>query len=115
VAIFLTENTSILGRNQVGWHGDHGGPSWNAEHIPLIISGPGVRQNVHSGYPATLYDVAPTVLALLGVAPRGMDGVELADGLIRASPEALDAQTARGAELEPIVQALKAQSHQDGP
>lgn len=115
VAIFLTENTSILGRNQTSWHGDHGGPSWNAEHIPLIISGPGMRENVHSGYPATLYDVAPTVLSLLGVTPRGMDGVELADGMILPSQSAEDQQAARGALLQPVVDALRAQSRQDGP
>ena len=35
VVMFLTENTSIVGRNETNWRGDHGGASWNAEHIPL--------------------------------------------------------------------------------
>jgi arylsulfatase A-like enzyme len=114
VVIFLRENASILGRNQVGWRGDHGGPSWNAEHIPLVLSGPGVRQGASSSYPATLCDVAPTILSLLGVAPRGMDGVTLADALINADAASAASQDRRGAQLEPIVAALRSQSRRDG-
>jgi len=114
VAIFLRENASILGRNQMGWRGDHGGPSWNAEHIPLIFSGPGVRQGATSRYPATLYDVAPTILSLLGVRPQGMDGVTLTDALINSDAASAAAQDKRGAQLEPIVSALRSQSRRDG-
>lgn len=114
VAIFLADNTSILGRNQVGWRGDHGGPSWNAEHIPLIIAGPGVRHDATSHYPATLYDVAPTILALLGIQPAGMDGVVLADALSNADDGTVSLQRARGNQLQPLVQALIAQSRHDG-
>jgi hypothetical protein len=115
VVIFLAENTSIHGRNQTGWKGDHGGASWNAEHIPLILSGPGIRHGVKSRYPATLYDVAPTILALLGVQPVGMDGVVLADALTDVADSAVTVQQARGAQLQPFVQALMAQSRRDGP
>jgi arylsulfatase A-like enzyme len=114
VVIFLRENASILGRNQVGWRGDHGGPSWNAEHIPLIISGPGVREGVSSSYPATIYDIAPTILSLLGVSPLGMDGVTLTDALINADAASAAAQDKRGAQLQPIVAALRSQSRRDG-
>jgi hypothetical protein len=115
VVLFLRENASIAGRNQVGWRGDHGGPSWNAEHIPLIISGPGVRHDVKSTYPATLYDVAPTILTLLGIAPQGMDGVPLEDGMSEPDLSLVDSQTKRGQLLTPIVQALQLQSARDGP
>ncbi|MGI8827018.1 MAG: alkaline phosphatase family protein [Chloroflexota bacterium] len=114
VVLFLTENTGISGRNQVGWRGDHGGPSWNAEHIPLVLSGPGVRMDVTSSYPATLYDVAPTVLSLLGVQPRGMDGVTLDDALTNPDDAGVAAQQNRARNLDGIVQALIARSQQDG-
>jgi hypothetical protein len=114
VVIFLRENASILGRNQVGWRGDHGGPSWNAEHIPLVISGPGVRQGVRSSYPATLYDITPTILSLLGVRPQGMDGVILTDALINSGTVSAVNQDKRGAQLQPIVSALRSQSRRDG-
>ncbi|GAC1629303.1 MAG: hypothetical protein NVS4B2_11280 [Chloroflexota bacterium] len=115
VVIFLKENSGISGRLQVGWRGDHGGASWNAQHVPLILSGPGVRQNVKSSYPATLYDVAPTILSLLGIAPRGMDGVVLNDALTAPDVANDKVQQERGAQLTPYVQALIEQSHTDGP
>lgn len=114
VVVFMTENTGISGRNQIGWRGDHGGPTWNAEHIPLLLSGPGVRQGVTSPYPATLYDVAPTVLSLLGVAPQGMDGVTLEDALSNPDDVGGQAQAQRGAQLAPYVNALKDESRRDG-
>ena len=114
VAIMLRENASIHGRNQTGWRGDHGGPSWNAEHIPLIIAGPGVRHDVRSWYPATIYDIAPTILSVLGIAPRGMDGVVLTDALLNPDPSSSAAQDARGAQLLPLVRALIRQSRLDG-
>lgn len=114
VVLLLAENTSIVGRNETNWKGDHGGASWNAEHIPLILSGPGVRQGIHSAYPATIYDVAPTILALLQAQWNGMDGMPLYDAFTAPDASGADAQAARGAQLEPIVQAIRLQSHQDG-
>jgi arylsulfatase A-like enzyme len=115
VITFLAENTSIVGRNETNWRGDHGGPSWNSEHIPLILSGPGVRQGIHSAFPATIYDIAPTVLALLQAPWTGMDGVPLYDAFTAPDVVGSNAQLAVGAQREPYVQALRLQSHQDGP
>jgi hypothetical protein len=65
--------------------GNHGGLSWRTQHIPLVISGPGVR-HAFSEFPAQLVDVAPTVERLLGYAvPSGVDGLVLADALRFAS------------------------------
>jgi arylsulfatase A-like enzyme len=114
VVLFLRENASIVGRNETTWRGDHGGPSWNSEHIPLILSGPGVRHDVTSDYPATLYDVAPTILTLLGVNPQGMDGVPLADAMSDPDLSLAAAQQKRGLQLTSIVQALREQSSRDG-
>jgi arylsulfatase A-like enzyme len=113
--MFLAENTSIVGRNETNWRGDHGGASWNSEHIPLILSGPGVRQGIHSAFPATIYDVAPTVLALLQAPSTGMDGVPLYDAFTAPDVAGSNDQVAIGAQRVPFVQALRLQSHQDGP
>lgn len=115
VVMFLKENTSIEGRNETNWRGDHGGPTWNSEHIPLILSGPGVRQGIHSSYPATLYDIAPTILALLGAQWSGMDGAPLYDAFTAPDTAGADAQSAQAAQRQALVSALRLQSQRDGP
>jgi arylsulfatase A-like enzyme len=63
--------------------GNHGGLSWRVQHIPLVLSGPGIRHGA-SSYPAKLVDIAPTVERLLGLpVPAAVDGVALADALSR--------------------------------
>ncbi len=53
--------------------------------VPLILAGPGVAAGVLHR-PATLLDVAPTILALLGIdAPDGFQGRDLSP-LLRQSP-----------------------------
>ena len=72
---------------QIGksFKGMHGGFSWKAQHIPLVISGPGVPHGV-SGYPAKLVDIAPTIETLLGLpVPSGVDGVVLSPALAHAT------------------------------
>jgi arylsulfatase A-like enzyme len=115
VVMFLAENTSITGRNETNWRGDHGGASWNAEHIPLILSGPGVRQGIHSSYPATIYDIAPTILALSQAPWTGMDGMPLYDAFTAPDVAGAAAQAALDPQRQSMVAALKLQSHQDGP
>jgi Type I phosphodiesterase / nucleotide pyrophosphatase len=115
VVIVLRENAAVVGRNEHGWLGDHGGPSWNAEHIPLILSGPGVRVNVRLPYPAAIYDITPTILRLIGAQPVGMDGVVLSDCLTDPLESDTTTQQQRGSVLHPVVDALKRQSVQDGP
>lgn len=49
--------------------------------IPMLISGPGLEPR-HVPWPASLVDVAPTLLELVGVpVPPGLDGVSLAPPL----------------------------------
>jgi hypothetical protein len=61
--------------------GNHGGFSWRVQHIPLVISGPGVRHGI-SAFPAQLVDIAPTIERLLNLPiPSAVDGVVLADSL----------------------------------
>ncbi|MGH2441610.1 MAG: alkaline phosphatase family protein, partial [Chloroflexota bacterium] len=70
------ENT--IGTVDTHAHGDHGGLNWGAQHIPLIISGPGVQAGVSSDAPARLMDIAPTILRLLNLPVHDMDGIVLA-------------------------------------
>ncbi|HEX8917041.1 MAG TPA: alkaline phosphatase family protein [Chloroflexota bacterium] len=95
------------------WKADHGGATWQSQHIPLIFSGPGIRKGAVVGGPAQLDDVAPTLLQDMGVNPAGMEGHVLTDAL--ASSSAAD-QQARNAEIKgltPIIQSLAAQQKRD--
>jgi len=95
------------------WKADHGGNSWESQHIPLILAGPGIRQGVVTSAPVELQDVAPTVLTAMGVAPTGMDGQPLADALSHASPAVQKASAAKAQWLAPITAAIQAQSNTD--
>ncbi len=58
--------------------------------VPMILRGPGVPAGRHVEAPASLVDITPTVLSLMGVAPAtDVDGVDLS--LAWRAPEALDA------------------------
>lgn len=90
VVAAFRENT--IGEPAKTAHGDHGGLNWGAQHIPLVLAGPGVRPGVLSHAPARLMDVAPTVLRLLGLPSVNMDGLVLADALQNATADDIAAQ-----------------------
>jgi N-acetylglucosamine-6-sulfatase len=47
-------------------------------HLPLLIRGPGIKQNSHTGQLASVTDIAPTILELAGVTPdKSIDGESL--------------------------------------
>jgi predicted AlkP superfamily pyrophosphatase or phosphodiesterase len=102
------ENT--IGTKLSSAHGDHGGLNWGAQYVPLILSGPGIATGVVSHYPARLIDVAPTLLRLLGLAPRAMDGIILADALGAATAQEVAAQQSRWPSLLAHQTALLQQS-----
>lgn len=89
------------------WRAGHLGPQWPDQHIPLIISGPGVRRGRDSSYPARLVDVAPTVEHLLGAPTGKVDGIVLSDALQSPTSETEAAQKTRGAFLTPVVAAIR--------
>ena len=89
------------------WLQGHLGPQWGDQHIPLVISGPGVKHGARSNYPARLIDIAPTVENLLGVKSGGVDGGVLEDALARPHRGALRSQAQRGAAIMPMVRALE--------
>jgi hypothetical protein len=93
--------------------GSHDTVTWLSQHIPLIISGPGVKKGALLDSPARLVDIAPTVLTLMGVAPEHMDGIILADSLANPTTEQSTAQAQINVKLTPLVKALKVLSDAD--
>ncbi len=104
------ENT--IGRTYTQAYGDHGGLNWGAQHIPLVLSGPGVRSGAVSQYPARLIDVAPTVLRLLGLS-AAMDGAVLADALVDPAATEVSMQSGVAPQLTAYQDALMEQSTRD--
>lgn len=110
VVAFFTEEAASLPGGEAGWKGDHGGNSWQSQHIPLVISGPGVRRGYVASYPARLEDIAPTVLTLMGVPPAGMTGLPLADAMQHPSASLRRAQLTQSTVLRPVVASLQQES-----
>lgn len=114
VWVLYRENYSVVPRNVAGqWKGTHGGSTWKVQHVPLIISGPGVRKGVHSRFAARAVDIAPTIERLLGLPAIHRDGVILADALINPTKYETGPQRAITAELNADVGGLQRQSASD--
>lgn len=110
VVVAFAEGVGCEPGGQSRWRADHGGTSWEAQHIPLILSGPGVRSGQVSSYPARLIDIAPTVLQVMGASHKGMQGIPLADALDTPPPWTVQWQQAASKRLMPVVTALQQQS-----
>ncbi|HZU14450.1 MAG TPA: alkaline phosphatase family protein [Chloroflexota bacterium] len=111
--IVLSYPENMISRAAADRHGEHGGATWGAQHVPLVISGPGVRRNFTSPFPARLMDVAPTVFALLGLNPHRMDGLVLADALQHPHPAQLALQDVHAPLLIAHQKAVIAQATLD--
>jgi len=111
IALSFEENT--ITRVYTGSHGEHGGATWGVQGVPLVIAGPGVRAGARSQFAARLMDIAPTVLTLLGIDPVNMDGVVLADALVRPTDAQLQAQDTVASPLTAYQQAIIARSQAD--
>jgi arylsulfatase A-like enzyme len=110
VVVLFTEGTGCEPGGQLHWKADHGGTSWEAQHIPLILAGPGVRSGHVSFFPARLIDVAPTVLQLMGASFKGMQGIPLADALNAPPRRTVQGQLAASKRLMPVATALQQES-----
>jgi hypothetical protein len=110
VVAFCTENAAFVKHGAESWKGNHGGGSWESQHMPLLFAGPGFAHGVISRAPARLEDVAPTALSALGVTSTGMEGSVLADALGTPTSVQTANQTTLNRELGPVVNALAAQS-----
>ncbi len=62
------------GNRLVGMHGSVG-----ATHVPIVLAGPGIKNNFEVNKPAKLHDIMPTIFHLLG-----WEIPETADGKIRS-------------------------------
>ncbi len=91
------------------WKADHGGDTWQAQSIPLIFSGAGIRTGVISSAPAQLEDIAPTALTDMGVKPAGMEGHVLTESLVQPKAAASKARSSEEQQLAPVVEGLTAQ------
>ncbi|GAC1319007.1 MAG: hypothetical protein NVS2B16_15900 [Chloroflexota bacterium] len=108
VVVFTRVHATFSGSN-THWRADHGGAQWSSQHIPLILSGPGIRHGVVTGEPAQLDDVAPTILASMGVKATGMEGRVLTDSLESPNPSNWAPRNKEAREVGPVIQALLAQ------
>lgn len=115
VVLLYAENTITMTPSfaRIGRKGDHEGATWGSQHIPLIISGPGIKQNVHSTYAARLVDIPVTMESVLGIRPQSQDGVPLADAMISPPAWALSAQNSVAGRMNSDVAALQAQAVAD--
>jgi Type I phosphodiesterase / nucleotide pyrophosphatase len=113
VAVLFDEDAASLPGGQASWKGDHGGAAWQSQHLPLVISGAGVRHGVVSNRPARLMDIAPTVLTLMGIAPSGMQGTPLADAMLGFTSTMWAAQERQVRSQQPVIAALQAESSRE--
>jgi arylsulfatase A-like enzyme len=55
---------------------EHGGADAQARNVPILISGPGVEQGRSNPAPVETTQIAPTVLAALGLDPGELQAVD---------------------------------------
>jgi len=112
LVIVLRENT-VVGQRPEATRGAHAVISWGAQRIILTISGPGIKKDKVSDYPARLVDIVPTVAALIGLPRHDWDGIVLADAYEKPASEELLLQQNRQRALGPLAYALCVQSARD--
>ena len=56
---------------------EHGGDSPDDRDVPIVVSGAGAAHGRTVGSPVQTTQIAPTILALLGLAPSSLQGVRL--------------------------------------
>src|SRR5579884_918248 len=54
VVVVFAEGVGCEPGGQANWKADHGGTSWHAQNVPLVLSGAGIRSGHVSSYPARL-------------------------------------------------------------
>lgn len=109
VVMMTAENVGV-GTEPLNTKGEHGAVTWGNQHIPLIISGPGIKRGSASNAPARLVDVAPTIARVMNFPTTGMDGVPLADALQNPMPADVTVQDGVTTRLAAPRDALKQMS-----
>jgi predicted AlkP superfamily pyrophosphatase or phosphodiesterase len=110
IAAMAAEDSAFVGFGQDNWKGDHGGTAWQSQNVPLVITGPGVRQNYVSHFPARLEDVAPTALTLMGISPDGMQGTPISDAFTAPPSWVTQRESVLSNTIVPLVTSLQAES-----
>jgi type I phosphodiesterase/nucleotide pyrophosphatase len=110
VVVLFDEGAVGTQYGEANWKGDHGGADWQSQHIPLILSGPGVRGKHVSKYSAQLMDIAPTILSLLRTDHSPMRGIVLADALRHPSAVDTAMQQKEDPQVSAVVSALRTES-----
>ncbi len=98
IVVYTADHGEALGEHGAWEHGHTLGEE--VVRIPLAIAGPGVSPSPFSG-PASLLDVAPTLLRLAGLPLSDHDGVDLA--AVPADRDVLLADTLYAEEREGVV------------
>ncbi len=111
VVVFAKEGDTFSDP-KAGWKADHGGNSWQSQHVPLIMSGPGIQAGQVSNDAAQLEDVAPTILTDMGVKPTGMEGHVLTGALDVPRPSIAHARSQEVRQLNPVLAAMSSQDSQ---
>jgi predicted AlkP superfamily pyrophosphatase or phosphodiesterase len=110
LVIIPNENWKFKGNKMPG---DHGSATWLNQHIPLIISGPGIKSGFNSDSVARLVDIAPTIVTLLGLKLEKMDGTVLADSLLKPTKDQIQKQNNLKHWLTPPMNAFREVSDLD--
>jgi arylsulfatase A-like enzyme len=105
----LDAQSSFFVSGSPHWKGNHGGGDWESQHLPLLIAGAGANPGFVSTSPARLEDIAPTVLTMMGVNPKGMQGTVLSDAMLSPNAADMAAQVSLNDKLLPVVDALASQ------
>src|SRR5262249_20285044 len=75
--VLLSDHGEAFGEHGVVGHGL--GAQQEQLHVPLIVRGPDVPRGATVQAPASIVDVAPTILELVGITPPDAEGRSLAE------------------------------------
>ncbi|MBU0611261.1 MAG: alkaline phosphatase family protein, partial [Armatimonadetes bacterium] len=112
VVLFSAEDWNVKLSSEY-FKGDHGTVTWDTQHVPLVLAGPGLRRGVTSQAPARLVDIAPTILTAMGLQPTSMEGIALADALASPTEDLTRQQQVVSDRLTPLRDALRRRHDQD--
>ena len=115
--VLITRENTMFGANDatVDLVTNHATVSWGAQHVPLVIAGPGIAAGQTSNTPAVLADLAPTIAALVGLPYNDYQGLPLVDAFA-SEPTTADVNllATRTNELQEVQDRLIAQCEADG-
>lgn len=76
--IGIAQHGSVYAGKSLSKIAEHGGDARDDRHVPLVVWGAGIRNNIIDS-PVQTKQIAPTILQLLGYNPRELDAVRIED------------------------------------